>query len=185
MESTSGHVFWLFGLSGAGKSTLSIALQRALNETPGTAALLLDGDRLREGLCRGLGFSDLDRTENLRRAAEVARLGVESGLVVIAAFITPLETQRRMVESIVGRDSISLVYLAAALDVCRRRDVKGLYGRAAAGGVEKMTGVSSTFDAAQACDLRIETGAESIEGSTGKLVEFARGRLGKRRRVSG
>jgi adenylylsulfate kinase len=177
MDRPNGHVFWLFGLSGAGKSTLSKALQRGLNESGHQGVLLLDGDRLREGLCRGLGFSDEDRSENLRRAAEVARLGVENGLLVVAAFITPLETQRRMVESIVGRDSISLVFLDASLEVCRRRDVKGLYGRAAAGGVQKMTGLTSTFDPAKTCDLLVNTGAESQETSMQKLIEFARRRI--------
>lgn len=172
------HIFWLFGLSGAGKSTLSEALRSEIVETTQTRPLMLDGDRLRNGLCRGLGFTDADRAENLRRAAEVARLGVESGQVVIAAFITPREEHRRMIEEIVGAEAISLVHIDASLDVCRERDVKGLYARALAGGVPRMTGVSSGFDAPARCALRLDTGAEEPALSSARLMNFARQKLG-------
>jgi adenylyl-sulfate kinase len=167
------HVFWLFGYSGAGKSSLAEALRRRLEAERGMRALMLDGDRLRAGLCRGLGFSAEDRTENLRRAAEVARLGLESGLVVVAAFITPLERQRRLVAETVGRERLSLVHVDAALEVCRRRDVKGLYARAAAGTVGRLTGVSDVFEAPAAPDLRIETGSEALEASAERLWRHA------------
>jgi adenylyl-sulfate kinase len=177
MKHLAGHVFWLFGLSGAGKSTLAEKLRDELHSTFGREVLMLDGDRLRSGLCRGLGFSDEDRTENLRRAAEVARLGVESGLVVVAAFITPLETQRRAVEAIVGAASCSLIHIDASLEVCRRRDVKGLYGRAATGSVPSMTGVSSAFESPNRAAFRIASGIESAEESAAKLARFAREKL--------
>lgn len=175
-----GHVFWLFGLSGAGKTTLAEALARELPSMPGSSRpLLLDGDRLRAGLCAGLGFSDDDRTENLRRAAQVARLAVESGLPVIAAFITPREEQRQLVRQIVGAESISLVHVDAALAVCWRRDVKGLYARAAAGRGPEMTGTSasSAFEAPRAVDLRLRTDCEPRTQSVARLAEFARARL--------
>ena len=170
----SPHVFWLFGLSGAGKSTLAGALGRDLRATLEAPALVLDGDRLRNGLCRGLGFCEDDRAENLRRAAQVARLGVESGLIVIAAFITPREANRRMIEEIVGAECLSLIHVDASLDVCRQRDVKGLYARALAGGVPQMTGVSAGFDPPSRCALRLETGTETPEVSAAKLTRFAR-----------
>lgn len=173
------HVFWLFGLSGAGKSTLSGLLQVELERTSGIRALMLDGDRLRNGICRGLGFSEVDRAENLRRAAEAARLGIESRLVVIAAFITPREENRRMIEQIVGAEYLSLIHVDAALEVCRERDVKGLYAKAAAGQVPQMTGVSSGFDIPVRCALRLETGAESPLASAARLLQFALARTGR------
>lgn len=178
MNSRRGHVFWLFGLSGAGKSSLAAKLQEVMRAEGARGVLMLDGDRLRNGLCRGLGFSDEDRTENLRRAAEVAQLGVESGLIVIAAFITPHENQRRAVESIVSEGACSMILVDASFEVCRSRDVKGLYQRAAAGGVEKMTGMGSAFEAPKNFALRIESGTETLDASAAKLVEFARRTLG-------
>lgn len=167
-----GHAIWLFGLSGSGKSTLAAELQRAHGRTASSKVLMLDGDRLRAGLCRGLGFADADREENLRRAAEVARLGVESGLVVIAAFITPLEQYRRMIKSIVGESRLSLVYLAATIEVCRRRDPKGLYAGAAAGSVIRMSGIDSRFEAPLEVDLRLDTDVRNVADCVATLADF-------------
>lgn len=172
-----GHVFWLFGMSGAGKSTLAMALQHELRKTASIRTLMLDGDRLRLGLCRGLGFTDLGREENLRRAGEVARLGVESGLIVIAAFITPRERHRQMLRQIVNESSLSLVHIAAPLDVCRRRDVKGLYAGAATGRVALMTGVDSSFEAPLKIDLQIDSATRSVTDCLATLNDFARRRL--------
>ena len=171
-EIRAGYVFWLFGLSGAGKSTLAARLKRDLAAV-GHPSLLLDGDRLRGGLCQGLGFGVEDRTENLRRAAEVARLGVESGLVVIAAFITPLEVQRRAVERLIGPDRISWIHADATLAVCQQRDVKGLYAQAAAGTMTQMTGVGSAFERPDRCECVLSTGLEPVQASTERLREFA------------
>ncbi len=171
-EIRAGNVFWLFGLSGAGKSTLAADLKRSL-AAEGYPSLLLDGDRLRGGLCQGLGFGVEDRTENLRRAAEVARLGVESGLVVIAAFITPLELQRRAVEKLIGPERISWIHTDAALAVCQQRDVKGLYAQAAVGTVIQMTGVGSAFEQPGHCDCVLPTGSEPVQASAERLREFA------------
>ncbi len=171
-----GHVFWLMGLSGAGKSTLADALVDALRRRA-VPVLVLDGDALRGGLCRGLGFSDADRLENLRRAAEAARLGADSGLCVAASFITPLETHRGMIREIVGPSRISIVFANAPLEVCRQRDVKGLYARADAGGVPLMTGLGSRFESPAQPDLALPTGSDPPPASAGKLVEFARTKL--------
>jgi adenylyl-sulfate kinase len=169
------HVFWLFGLSGAGKSTLAESLAVELRRD-GRGVLALDGDDLRSGLCRGLGFSDEDRAENLRRAAEVAKLGLASDLCVVASFITPLQRHREIVSEVLS-PRISFIYVDAPLSVCRARDVKGLYARAGAGGVAHMTGVSSGFEAPTRYDLRIPTGEEGAADSAGRLCEFARTRL--------
>ena len=174
--SSPGHVFWLFGLSGAGKSTLAGELAAQLHRSVG-APLVLDGDALRAGLCHGLGFSDNERAENLRRAAEVARLGLASGLPVVASFITPLESHRRLVAGIIGRPQVSFIYLDAPLAVCQTRDVKGLYARAKQGQVAQMTGVSSGFEPPADCDLRIDTATEGVAASAGRLEAFARTRL--------
>lgn len=171
------HAFWLFGLSGSGKSTLATALRASLAER-GLPSLALDGDAVRAGLCAGLGFSDADRTENLRRAAEVARLGLASGLTVVASFITPLAAHRLLVASIVGTDRLSLVFLDASLETCRARDVKGLYGRAAQGGLPHMTGVSSAFERPSRADLLLDTGRSSAATSAAALSQYAMRRLG-------
>jgi adenylyl-sulfate kinase len=174
--SEMGHVFWLFGLSGAGKTTMAQTIQRELEAT-GERVLMLDGDRLRRGLCHGLGFGEADRAENLRRAAEVARLGVENGFTVVAAFITPQESQRDLVESIIGRQNLSLIHIDAALEVCRQRDVKGLYARALAGNVAQMTGIGAAFEPPLRVALRLETGVELPEQSAARLTQFVRAHL--------
>ena len=143
-----GGVIALLGHNGAGKSTLAESLRGELSGTLNAMPLMLDGDRLRGGLCLDLGFSDADRAENLRRAAEVARLGVESGHVVIAAFITSREENRLMIEKIIGKEWISLIHVDASLDVCRERDVKGLYARALTGEVQWMRRMIQKYEAA-------------------------------------
>ncbi len=168
----AGRVFWLCGLSGAGKSTLATALAADLRAA-GRPVLALDGDRLRAGLCAGLGFSDAERAENLRRAAETARLATESGLDVVAAFITPRAVHRALVAGLVGADRFHLVHVAAPLDVCRARDVKGLYARATAGAVAQFTGVSSEFEPPTAAGLTLATAAEPVAASAARLRAYA------------
>src|SRR3954469_23592972 len=135
-----GHVFWLFGLSGSGKSTVAAGFHRAMLSI-GRCTLALDGDIVRSGLSKDLSFSDFDRRENLRRAAEVARLGKDSGLCVIASFITPQELHRDMIREIIGISHVSLVYLNATVEICMQRDPKGLYAEARAGRVRDMSGI--------------------------------------------
>lgn len=176
MVPRNAHVFWLFGLSGAGKSTLATILVSRLR-VEGRAVLALDGDELRAGLCQGLGFSDTDRAENLRRAAEAAKLGLRSGLCVVASFITPLEAHRQLVTRIIGSEQLSLIHISAPLDVCRKRDVKGLYAGAQSGKVAQMTGVSSGFEAPAATALTLATAEASIEACSAQLVDFVHARL--------
>lgn len=173
---TPGHVFWIFGLSGAGKSTVADALAKDLRQRH-LPVLTLDGDVLRNGLCHGLGFSDTDRAENLRRAAEVARLGATSGLCVVASFITPLEAHRTLVRKIVGVEQLSLVWIDAPLEVCRQRDVKGLYAKAQAGQIQQMTGIGSVFEKPSLTDLILSTAVDPPEVSATMLIDFARHRL--------
>ena len=139
------RVLWLYGLSGSGKSTLAIALERRLHEE-GFATQLLDGDNIRTGLNRGLGFSDADRSENIRRIAEVAKLFAQAGVVTLCSFITPLRAQRGLAREIIGADDLLEVYVKADFATCAQRDPKGLYAKAAAGGVGQFTGKDSAFE---------------------------------------
>lgn len=140
-----GRVIWLYGLSGSGKSTLAIALERRLH-AEGFTTQLLDGDNVRIGLNRGLGFSDADRAENLRRVAEVAKLFAHAGIVTLCSFITPLRANRAAAREIIGADDLLSVYVKASFETCARRDPKGLYAKAAAGGVGAFTGKDSAFE---------------------------------------
>lgn len=139
------HVIWLYGLSGSGKSTLAIALERRLAAL-GHATHLLDGDNVRTGLNRNLGFSDADRDENIRRVAEVAKLFVGAGLVTVCSFITPARSQRAAARSIIGAEDFTEVFVRASFDTCAARDPKGLYAKAKAGGVGQFTGKDSGFE---------------------------------------
>ena len=170
------HTFWLCGLSGAGKSTLAASLTASLR-SQGIAVLELDGDALRAGVSQGLGFSAEDRLENLRRAACIAKIGAHSGLCTIASFITPLEVHRQLVRQVVGADHVYLVYMDASYAVCRQRDVKGLYARAASGHVPHFTGLTDSFEPPAHADLVLHTGGETAEQSAAKLLEFALARL--------
>ena len=175
-SSNLGHVFWLFGLSGAGKSTLAGRLAQELR-TADAPVLMLDGDVLRSGLCRGLGFSDSERAENLRRAAEVARMGLNSNLLVIASFITPLAAHRDLVAKIIGSDALSFIHVNAPLDVCRARDVKGLYRASSLGDKQLMTGVDSAFDFPVQVDLNLLTAQQTLQESVSSLRAFAFNKL--------
>lgn len=140
--------------------------------------LSLDGDRLRRGLCAGLGFSAADRTENLRRAAETARLALESDLSVVASFITPLESHRQLVREIIGgNNKLSLIHVSASLEICIQRDVKGLYAGAKTGAVQLLTGVSDPFEAPVRVDFTVDTGEETPAVSASRLAAYALGRL--------
>jgi adenylylsulfate kinase len=166
-----GRVIWLYGLSGSGKSTLAIALERRLH-AEGFATQLLDGDNVRTGLNRGLGFSDADRTENIRRIAEVAKLHAHAGLVTLCSFITPLRAHRTLAREIVGAEDLLEVYVKANFETCAKRDPKGLYAKAAAGGVGQFTGKDSSFEEplpADAATLVIDTEAGSPEACLAEL----------------
>ena len=166
------HVFWFYGLSGSGKSTLANALERKLAEE-GYHTKILDGDNIRSGLNADLGFSDEDRQENIRRIAEVARLFLENGIVVITSFITPRHELREKASQIVGAGDFTPVYIEASFETCAGRDVKGLYAKAAAGGVKDFTGRDSSFEEprADAPDWTISTDHQTEEESLKQLLE--------------
>jgi len=161
---------WLTGLSGAGKSTISVGLKSYIGSRLGLPVLLVDGDGLRAGLCRDLGFSDHCRQENVRRAAEVARLANAQNMWVVAALITPTAALRAMAREIVGGSRFHEVYLSTPLRVCEERDPKGLYRRARAGELKGFTGIDAPFDAPVLPMLELDTSRISVEASVGLIV---------------
>jgi adenylyl-sulfate kinase len=161
---------WLTGLSAAGKSTLASELERRLIDAR-RPCYLLDGDNIRTGINRDLGFGPEDRHENIRRIAEVARLMNEAGLVAVTAFISPYRVDRAMARSIVGSDRFIEVHVAAPLEVCEKRDPKGLYARARRGEIAEFTGVSAPYEAPEAPDLVIETARASVESCVQRLFD--------------
>jgi bifunctional enzyme CysN/CysC len=140
-----GKVIWFTGLSGSGKSTLANALEVALYEQ-GMHTYLLDGDNLRRGLNQDLGYSEEDRIENIRRIAEVARLLFDAGLIVMTAFISPFTRERVLARDLIGEENFLEIYVDASLEVCERRDTKGLYKLARAGKITQMTGIDSPYE---------------------------------------
>jgi bifunctional enzyme CysN/CysC len=153
---------WLTGLSGSGKSTLAYALEQRLIAA-GHACVVLDGDNVRHGLNRNLGFSPEDRQENIRRVAEVAKLFNDAGLIVITAFISPYRQDRADARNIIGPEQFVEVLVDAPLDTCEQRDVKGLYAKARAGVIPEFTGISAPYEAPEAPDLRLDTAHDSVE----------------------
>ena len=173
------HVIWLYGLSGSGKSTLAIALERRLASL-GHATHLLDGDNIRTGLNRNLGFSDADRDENIRRVAEVAKLFLGAGLVTVCSFITPARAQRAAARAIIGATDFTEVFVRASFETCAARDPKGLYAKAKAGGVGQFTGKDSGFEAPLDDDPEvfvIDTESEPPEASLERLFQRINPRL--------
>jgi len=167
------RVLWFYGLSGSGKSTLAMGLERAL-AMDGITTHVLDGDNVRSGLNRGLGFSDADRQENLRRVAEVARLFVDAGVVVLCSFITPLREHRALVRGIIGADDFVPIFVEASYEVCAGRDPKGLYAKALAGGLTQFTGRDSGFETPTAEEKAwvVATEREKPEFSVTNLRDF-------------
>jgi adenylyl-sulfate kinase len=171
-------IVWLTGLSGSGKSTLANALEGELYAA-GHHSYLLDGDNIRMGLNKGLGFSDADRVENIRRIGEVAKLFVDAGLIAITAFISPFRADRDMVRALVGPDEFFEVYVKAPLEICEQRDPKGMYKKARAGVIKQFTGIDSPYEEPLKPELVIDTAAQDLEHSTRQLLEALRrsGRL--------
>jgi len=163
------HTIWLTGLSGSGKSTVGFALEKALLSS-GRACYVLDGDNVRHGLNRDLGFSPEHRTENIRRIAEVAHLINEAGLIVITTFISPYRADRAMARSIIGDDHFVEVHIATDLAVCEQRDPKGLYAKARAGKVTQFTGISAPYEAPLAPELSLDTSALSVPVCVDRII---------------
>ena len=165
-----GIMIWFTGLSGSGKSTLAIALERELYKQ-GILCRILDGDNIRSGINNNLGFSEADRTENIRRIAEVSKLFVDCGIVTIAAFISPTHAIRRMASEIIGEDDFLEVYVSTPIEECERLDVKGLYAKARRGEIKEFTGISSPFEAPEHPFISIDTSRQSLADSVKVLLE--------------
>ncbi|MCP9612838.1 adenylyl-sulfate kinase [Coprobacter sp. LH1063] len=164
-------MIWFTGLSGSGKSTLAIALERELHRR-GLLCRILDGDNIRSGINNNLGFSPEDRIENIRRIAEVSKLFVDSGIITIAAFISPSNEMRKLASDIIGKDDFIEVFIDTPLEVCEERDVKGLYAKARRGEIKEFTGISAPFEQPEHPDLRLDTSKLEIGDSVKKLLEL-------------
>ncbi len=161
-------VIWMVGLSGSGKSTLARALENELHQK-GFLTALLDGDNLRAGINNNLSFSEEDRVENIRRAAEVSKLFAMNGVITICSLISPTQYIRKMARSIIG-DKYCEVYIDCPLEVCEQRDVKGLYAKARRGEIPEFTGISSPFEVPQDADINIDTATQNLEASLKELI---------------
>ena len=162
---------WLTGLSGAGKTTLAKALQRALCAR-GRRAFHLDGDDLRRGLNADLGFSPADRAENIRRAAHAAKLIADSGAICIAAFISPYRADREMARQLLFGGEFIEIYVNAPLEICERRDVKGLYAKARASLIPEFTGVSAPYEAPLAPEIELKTDQWTVDECVGRVLDY-------------
>ncbi len=167
-----GHLFWLTGLSGSGKSTLALRLENELIQK-GVTVIVLDGDSLRAGLNSDLQFSETDRAENIRRVAEVAKIMVQSGIVVCCSLVSPKNNMREEAKKIVGQEDFSLIFIDTPLEICMQRDPKGLYQKAIQGTIKHFTGISDPFEIPQIADLTLATHENSEEECVKKLLTFA------------
>lgn len=168
-----GAVVWFTGLSGAGKSTLAHAVEERLHQLQ-CRTFVLDGDNVRHGLCADLGFSDDARKENIRRVGETAKLFVEAGIVVLTAFISPFQADRDRVRALMGKNDFFEIFCRCTVDVCERRDVKGLYKKARAGQIKDFTGISSPYDVPHAPDLMVDTAQLSLNDSVELVLGLLR-----------
>lgn len=166
-----GAVVWFTGLSGSGKSTVSRAVEAAL-AAQGKFVAVLDGDNVRHGLNKDLGFSPEDRTENIRRIGEVANLFAEANIVVLTAFISPYRSDRDQARQATGKDRFFEVYCAADLDTCESRDPKGLYKKARAGQIPEFTGISAPYEAPDKPELVLDTGKKSLAQCATEVIEL-------------
>ena len=170
MRGHKGLVLWFTGLSGSGKSTLANALNEYLH-SKGLSTFVLDGDNIRHGLCKDLGFSDEDRMENIRRIGEVANLFMNAGIITITAFVSPFKKDREKVRKIIGSTDFVEIYCAANLEVCEARDTKGLYKKARLGEIKEFTGISSPYEIPLDPDITVETGTMGLTDSVKQIVD--------------
>ena len=164
-------MIWFTGLSGSGKSTIAIALERELQKR-GLLCRILDGDNIRSGINNNLGFSEEDRVENIRRIAEIGKLFVDTGIITIAAFISPNNDIREMAANIIGKENFLEIFVSTPIEECERRDVKGLYAKARRGEIKNFTGISAPFEAPANPALSIDTSKLSVEESVNRLLEL-------------
>ena len=166
-----GYIIWLTGLSGSGKTTIAQNLERTLFDS-GLNTMVLDGDNIRCGLNSDLGFSSRDREENIRRIGETARLFMQTGFIAIAAFISPYQSDRERVRNLVPDSDFIEVFLDCPLEVCEKRDVKGLYKKARAGLIKEFTGVDAPYERPKDPEIYINTGELNVEESVDRIVSF-------------
>ncbi|MHC4321939.1 MAG: adenylyl-sulfate kinase [Planctomycetota bacterium] len=166
-----GATIWLTGLSGSGKSTIAVELEHALIENK-HQAYILDGDNIRHGLNKNLSFSPEDRTENIRRIGEVAKLFTEANIITIAAFVSPYREDRDNVRKLLGHGEFIEIYVKCSLEVCEARDTKGLYKKARAGEVKDFTGISAPYEEPLNSELTIDSSALSVEESTRAILDY-------------
>ncbi len=164
-------MIWFTGLSGSGKSTLAIALEREL-QNRGLLCRILDGDNIRSGINNNLGFTAEDRVENIRRIAEIGKLFVDTGVITIAAFISPNNELREMASRIIGKENFVEVYISTPIEECEKRDVKGLYAKARRGEIKNFTGISAPFEAPEDAALSIDTSKHSVKESVDMLLDL-------------
>lgn len=176
LQKQNALTVWLTGLSASGKSTLAYELERRLHDL-GHASYVLDGDNIRHGLSRDLGFSAESRKENIRRISEVAKLFNDAGIVMITAFISPYRADRALAHDILGPERFVEVHVAADIAACERRDPRGLYQKARAGIIPDFTGISAPYEAPEHPSIRVDTGTLSVEQSVSQLLEVILPRL--------
>ena len=168
-------ILWFTGLSGAGKSTVAHAVEEALYKA-GRRTFVMDGDNVRHGLCSDLGFSDVDRQENIRRVAEVAKLMLEVGVITLTAFISPFAAERNLARSLVPSGDFIEIHCLCDLAICEQRDVKGLYKKARRGEIEHFTGISSPYEAPEKPELRLSTGSNSLQDCVDQILALLKQR---------
>ncbi len=173
-EQLNGHksvLLWFTGLSGAGKSTLAHAVEETLYKM-GCSTFVLDGDNVRHGLCGDLGFSEIDRKENIRRVGEAAKLFLEAGVIVLTAFISPFREDRERVRKLIGDTDFIEIYCQCPIEICEERDVKGLYKKARQGLINNFTGISSPYEIPEHPELVIDTTEKPIESCALQVIEY-------------
>lgn len=172
-ETQNGHrgaIIWFTGLSGSGKSTVAHAVEEFLYQQ-GCRTFVLDGDNVRHGLCGDLGFSDKDRQENIRRIGEMAKLFMEAGVIVLTAFISPYRADRERVRGMVGQGDFVEIYCDTSIEICEKRDVKGLYKKARIGEIAEFTGISSPYEVPEAPELTLNTGVASLDACVRQVID--------------
>ena len=171
LHGNKAYLLWFTGLSGSGKSTLANLVEIALHKQ-GLSTYILDGDNIRQGINKDLSFAPEDRTENIRRIAEISNLMLDAGVITLAAFVSPYIKDREEVQQIVGSDNFIEIFVNTSLEECERRDVKGLYKKARSGEIKNMTGISAPYEAPINPDLEVITDGHSIEESVEIIINF-------------
>lgn len=166
----TAKVIWMTGLSGSGKSTIAIALEKELVQK-GFLTQVLDGDNIRTGINNNLGFSDADRTENIRRIAEVSKLFVNCGVITINCFVSPTNAIRNAAKEIIGKEDFVEVFIDTPIEICEQRDVKGLYKKARAGEIKDFTGINAPFEAPENATIVVKTANKTVEESVNTILE--------------